>query len=199
MSPSTNSLPRVTQSVLYIYKSIRITCFTKHHRVIDVIASCPSIENKTVKLAVQYCMDCDKLLMSEDEFKSSQRLLRYHFIPARMQYIDEFHNYSYTDNSFTRHRADISPLRLSGYSTRRSDAIPQSVRQDILQFIIERRILTKEDVIAYLELFIHTNGLRAGMEDAVDKWKDDLHFVRTYDFNVQATAYVTSIRPYSKR
>lgn len=195
---NTDTLPQITQSALYIYKRSTIACFEQRHQIIDVLATYQSINNMVIKLPAQYCIDCDKLLISEEEFKKNQGMIRYHFIPTRIRYIDSGKYYSPTDNPFVNYRDEESPLMLCGYSVRQKDAIPRNIRQDILRFIIERGILSRVNIIKYLELFINTNGMRRNMEYAVQKWKEDLHFVYLHDFQVQATAQVTSIRPYRR-
>lgn len=196
--PNTDSLPHITRSVLYIYKRSKIVCFEKHHQLVDVIATYPSIDGMVVKLPVQYCVNCDKLLISEEEFRNYQEKIRYHFIPARIQYADYNRYYNPSDNPFMVYRDLESPLMLCGYSVRQKDAIPTNVRQEILRFMIENGILSKTDIENYLELFINTNGIKQNMEYAVQKWRDDLHFVRLYNFQAQATALVTNIKPYRR-
>ncbi len=193
-----NTLPQVTQSPLYIYQRSNIVCIAKDHSIIDVIATYPSINNIILKLPVQYCVDCDKLLISEEEFKRHQKITRYHFIPTRIRRVDHNGYYTPADNPYINYRDQESPLKLCGYSVSKTDGIPPDIRQAILEHIIERGILTKSDVINYLELFISTNGLRKGNEPAVQKWKDDLHFVYMHNFNVVAKAQITSIKPYRR-
>ena len=48
----------------------------------------------------------------------------------------------------------------------------------------------------YLDLFINTNGLKYDMENAVDKWENDLEFVRSYNFNNQRVVTIDEIKPY---
>lgn len=194
----TSALPELTRSALYIYQRSNIVCLTQGHHIIGVLATYRSLNDTVVKLPAQYCKDCDRLFISEEEYKRQRKLLRYHFIPTRVQYVTSSGSYSCTDSPFLRYRAEKSPLKLCGYSVSQKDALPDNVRADILRFIIEQRILSRSDVINYLELFINTNGLNRNMEYAVQKWRDDLHFVYMYNFCVQATAQVTSIRPYSR-
>lgn len=168
-------------------------------KIIDVLATYQSIDNMIIKLPAQYCIDCDKLLISEEEFKKHQGVIKYHFIPARIRYVGSGKYYSITDNPFINYRNQESPLMLCGYSVGENDSMPRDVRQEILCFIIEHNILSRMEVINYLELFISTNGRKRGMEYAVQKWEEDLHFVYLYDFQVQATVQVTSIRPYHRQ
>lgn len=195
----TSALPELTRSALSIYRRSNIVCLTQGHNIIDVLATYHSLNDTVIKLPAQYCTDCDKLFISEEEYNRHRRLLRYHFIPTRIQYVTSSGFYSCTDSPFLHYRADKSPLKLCGYSVSQKEGLPDNIREDILRFVIEERILSRSDVINYLELFIATNGLKKNMEYAVQKWRDDLHFVYMYDFRVRATAQVTSIRPYSRR
>lgn len=191
-------LPQVTQSPLYVYKRSNIVCFEQKHTIMDVLAIYPSINNVVVKIPAQYCSGCDRLLISEEEFKRIQNMTQYHFIPTRVNKIDNKKYYSPSNNPFANKRDKESPLMLCGYSVSQKHAIPRYVRQDILRFIIENGILPRLDVIKYIESFIDTNGRRSGMESSVQKWADDLHYVYFYDFNIVAKAQVTKIIPYHR-
>ena len=54
--------------------------------------------------------------------------------------------------------AFASPLKLCGYSVSQSKGLTQATRQYILAKIIYDGIMSKLDVIRYLEHFINLNG-----------------------------------------
>jgi hypothetical protein len=56
--------------------------------------------------------------------------------------------------------------------------------------------MSKSEVIRYLEYFITMNGKRRGNEIAVSKWKDDLAYTLSIDFENQSKFNITKIARY---
>lgn len=89
--------------------------------------------------------------------------------------------------------AEASPLKLCGYSVNQNDSYTALQRQYIISSIISRGIMTKGEVIRYLEYFININGKRSGNELALSKWKDDLEFTLQFDASSQESVRIRKI------
>ena len=89
-----------------------------------------------------------------------------------------------------------SPLKLSGYNVSQKEGLSQKERHFILATIIHNGIMTKGEVIRYLNYFIKMQGAKTGNEIALNKWKDDLMFVQEYNKSIQPKAYIAEIKRY---
>ena len=89
--------------------------------------------------------------------------------------------------------AEASPLKLCGYSVNQTDAYSTLQRQYIISSIISRGIMSKGEVIRYLEYFININGRRSGNELALSKWKSDLEFTLKFEASKQEVVRISKV------
>ena len=87
-----------------------------------------------------------------------------------------------------------STLRLCGYSVSQQEGLATSERQTLLAKIMKLGVVSKSDIIRYLNYFIAFNGRKAGNELAVDKWESDLCFVRSHEIDSQESVKISDIR-----
>lgn len=166
-------LPELTsERTLFVYKGT-ISCH-KHHHLEDYRARIESIDDKQIGFFVEYCRECDKFLMQYENYAGY--LNRYKLFPMKTQMLD----YRDYDDSYYFDRADYSPLSLSGYRVDENHGYSKEMRQKILSFIIDYKILSKQQVCNYLELFINTNGKAVNNKRALMKWQEDKEFVLNY-------------------
>ena len=92
--------------------------------------------------------------------------------------------------------SDYSPLKLCGYSVSQQAGYSMAERQYIISKMIDLDILTKSEVIRYLEHFIIMNGKKAINAIALDKWKQDLEFTLKYKMSEQQEYQVRYIHKY---
>lgn len=89
-----------------------------------------------------------------------------------------------------------SPLKLCGYNVSQTEGLTSATWHFILSKIIHDGIMSKLDVIHYLEHFINLNGSKKENYAAVEKWREDLEFVHKYDMSIQPRVYISSIKRY---
>ena len=65
------------------------------------------------------------------------------------------------------------------------------------QKIICDGVLSKYEIMKYLDMFIRINGQKYNMDVAVAKWEDDLKFVREYNFDKQRIVRIDKIKAYN--
>lgn len=94
----------------------------------------------------------------------------------------------YTNPAFL---ADMSPLFLYGYNVREGELSLQE-RRNILARLMDYNLMEKISIHNYLCSFINRNETNPGMENAVEKWKEDLSFVDEYHMVDQRTVWVSS-------
>ena len=92
--------------------------------------------------------------------------------------------------------ADASPLKLCGYSVNQQDAYTKETRQYIISRIIDQGIMSKSEIIRYLEYFININGRRKGNDLAVSKWRDDLNITLAYEIHNQDHYKIDEVKRY---
>ena len=90
--------------------------------------------------------------------------------------------------------AEESPLHLCGYNVNQQDNYSREERRFIISKIIDRGIMSKLEVINYLEYFISHNGQQSRNWLALAKWKEDLQFTRRYQREYDPVYGITAIR-----
>ena len=106
-------------------------------------------------------------------------------------------NVKVTNGSFVSFSGDLaqeSILHLCGYSVNQTDNLSASARQQILQYLIDSKNMSKPEIISYLNGFIRRNGKKANMEEAVRRWEADIKWVRNYQLNRQRYFEIANIQ-----
>ena len=75
----------------------------------------------------------------------------------------------------------------------RAEGLSNKSRQKILGIIIDNKILSKSEIISYLDFFINQRLSLDNMKDAVAKWKEDRIFVENYKNDEYDQVRVNSI------
>lgn len=76
--------------------------------------------------------------------------------------------------------ADESALHKLGYTVSQERGLSAKQRQQILEFAISSKMMSKRKVVSFLEYLIKTNGQKKNNEIALSKWKADLEYIRKY-------------------
>ena len=177
-------------NTLYIYKG-QPKCAENGHEVIQVTATMIGFDNREIKINVSYCRNCDRFFISYttyELYRNRYGIMLGNLVLEGGKYQGEFNDVVL---------AEASPLKLCGYTVNQSDGYTAEQRRYIIATIISRGIMSKGEVIRYLEYFININGRRTGNELALSKWKDDLAFTLQYDSKNQNEVYINRVRtPY---
>ena len=151
-----------------------------------------SINNGVVLIdepELNYCRDCNKFFINYISYEEYRK--KYGVLIGNVILEDESKALT---GDFSL--AEASPLKLCGYSVNQQEGLSRETRHYIIQKIISLGVMTKSEVIHYLEYFITMNGKRRGNEIAVSKWKDDLAFTLYVNFENQSKFYITQILKY---
>ena len=175
-------------SVLYVHKGT-IKCQRDSHNVVPATAVFIGRNECDIQLSVNYCYDCNRFFINYVSYEAYRN--KYGFLIGNIVLEDDS-KFSFGDTVLS----EESPLKLCGYSVNQQDGYSRETRQYIIAKIISRGIMTKSDVIRYLEYFISMNGKRRGNEVAVMKWKQDLEFALAYNFEDQDKYIITEVRRY---
>ena len=174
-------------NILYVYKG-NIRCYKNHHNLISATAIVRTKNDKEISLNVEYCKDCNKLLLNYNLFEEYRE--RYEILIGNFRVVinDNF------DGQYILSKE--SPLHLSNYNVGQKDNLKESERHYILARIIYDGIMKKHQVIDYLQFFINLHGGKSRNGLALSKWHTDLKFVQQYDINKQPKFAVKEIKRY---
>ena len=181
---------KTEKETLYIYKG-NIRCRRYAHEVIQATAIMRGTADNEIKMNVEYCTDCNKFILNYTSYQEYRNKYGVIIGNVRMVTNDLF------DGAYDL--AEESPLKLSGYNVGQQDDFDSSTRHYILASIIYDNIMTKGEVIGYLQHFIHLNGSKRSNWLAVQKWKEDLEFVQNYNIDDQPRVAVSCVKPYSSK
>lgn len=76
--------------------------------------------------------------------------------------------------------AQESILMQYGYNVSQTEGLTATRRQKILAVMIDNKILSKSEIISYLDFFISQRSSMPNMGIAISKWEDDREFVENY-------------------
>lgn len=176
-----------TGASLYIYKG-KTSCHQQNHHLVPATAILHDEYDQEIELDVEYCPQCKRYMLNFVSFESYRE--RYGVLIGKLRMI--------SSNGFGGEfdMALESPLKLCGYNVSQTEGLSSATRQYILSKIIHDGIMTKLDVIHYLEHFINMNGSKKENSVAAEKWHEDLEFVHKYDMSIQPRVYISSIKKY---
>lgn len=172
---------------LYIYKG-KIVCHYQNHPIVPATAILQNKYDKEIQIDIEYCPKCKRYMINHTSFEHYRE--RYGILIGKLRMITSNGAGGEFDMALE------SPLKLCGYNVSQTDGLSSATRQFILAKIIHDGIMSKLEVIHYLEHFINMNGSKKENSLAVEKWHEDLDFVHNYDINIQPTVYITTIKKY---
>lgn len=179
---------KAEKHTLYVYQG-KIKCIREHHPIDCVTAEIPTASRMTAILNVNLCRECHRFCISYNEY--ADYLKKYKSLLTRIVLVNG-NGTKHHSGSF----AEVSPLKLCGYSVSQEKGFSQQERELILTEVIHNGIMKKTDVIQYLNWFIKMNGHKKENISAKEKWESDLEFVRSIDMNRQDRYFISKIVPY---
>ena len=163
-------------------------CRNKAHKLKDIRATFNTISRKgtisSIEIPAGYCPQCNIYFILESTYlrirQSGVPICR--VIDEKKYIINGIHN-SVKDTAL----AQESVLMQFGYTVSQAEDLPMIQRRAILASIVDYQVLTKNEIISYLDYFIRyrknqknpDGSLRYGT--AIDKWKDDREFISKYE------------------
>ena len=89
-----------------------------------------------------------------------------------------FKEYRYGEKPEPGTLNSVSPLRKWGYTVSQAAGYSDIQRQGILEDIIDYHIMTKDEILSYLNFFMKLN--HNGSDMALAKWKEDRDYIANY-------------------
>ena len=76
-------------------------------------------------------------------------------------------------------KAACSFLKKEGYTVSQRESLSDDERQEIIKSVLSRKLMTKQEIIAHIELQISLRKNNEMYNNAVLKWKRDLLYIKS--------------------
>lgn len=173
-------------------KSTR-SCSVESHKVKDVLARIPiKVNGKPMVVTVDawYCETCDVYYILHSTYDSIKGIPICDIKDFRTgQYISCSSDY---DNIVTSDYETM--LHKLGYNVDQRNGLSAQERHDILAQIVAKHQIAKNEIISLLQYYIRRNANNSNMYYAVEKWQNDLEFIRRFRVQNCDTIEVNRIR-----
>ena len=163
----------------FVVRRSAFKCMHKEHilqnidAVISIVTNKGEITNTTVSAG--YCQDCNVYFILE----STYQMLKNKGTPL-CRVSDE--KAYLMGSSFINGMklASESLLMQYGYNVSQQEGLTETRRHKILALLIDNKIMTKSEIISYIDFFISQRQGRSMYEVAIHKWSTDRDFVEEY-------------------
>ncbi len=150
---------------------------SSNHNTKDLIGKIPVLNKQGVltykKVNISYCFDCEQFTM----LKSDYLLIKDHIM---CQVIDKTEEYLTSSRNNYNGWNQQSKINQYGYNVNSQRNLSSQQRQTILASLIEADIVKRNIIINHIEWMIQTNEKRPTHKQAIQKWKEDVEFVKNY-------------------
>ena len=137
-----------------------------------------------------YCKTCNVYYMYEDQYNTLSKKGK---ILCRIYNLKQWQE-GYTGDDFFGKLNMESIFKICGYSVSSNSSIPDQARQNLLSFLIDRKIVSLAQTLNFLHWLIDNRKDSVRMQNAVKKWKSDLKYItEKYRDNKSGTITVESI------
>lgn len=172
---------KVIQSADFIVRSSKRRCL-KNHNVEDIKAivrliNLATMEKMDQSIAAGFCPKCNAYFILESTY---QALKRRGHIMCKVCDNGEFEKLHAGQRNNRFSMSQESLLMLYGYSVSQTRGLTTRYRQAILAMLIEEKIMTKMEIVSYLDYFIRIRRNQPSMRVAISKWNEDKAFVESY-------------------
>ena len=162
----------------FLIKRSVFRCVHDEHELEDINAVISVVTNsgnlEQVSILAGYCRSCNVYFVLEDQLR---RLLSKGTPMCLLYDWDKTEKALHPGSMFL---APESLLYQYGYNVNAIDNIPAAKRQRILATMIDNDVMTKNEILSYLDLFITQRKDNRSMNRAVEKWKEDIAFLLQY-------------------
>lgn len=152
-------------------------CMHNRHKI-DNVAAMIEIDSdgsrQQVEISAGYCSQCKVYFILDSTYK---KLKKKGMILCR---VSDEKNYMKGGCVNGIKLAQESLLMQYGYNVSQTEGLSATGRQKILAVIIDNKIMSKSEIISYLDFFISQRSSIPNMEVAISKWEADREFVENY-------------------
>lgn len=161
----------------FVVRANVFKCMNNKHKI-DNVSAMINIDNdgkkQQIKISAGYCSQCKVYFIMDSTY---QGLKSKGIILCR---VSDEKNYLKSGYMNGNHLAQESILMQYGYNVSQIEGLSSTRRQKILAVIIDNKIMSKSEIISYLDFFISQRSSRSNMGIAISKWETDREFVENY-------------------
>lgn len=176
----------------FLVRSNAFQCRNRLHSMQEVDALVDVLDNsnhiKNIKVAAGYCEQCNVYFIMDSVY---QRLKSYGIILCRISDGKDYFNKS---SSAGMHLSQESLLMQYGYNVSQVRGLSIEQRQKILALIVDNKIMSRNEIIGYLNFFIRQRKAMPKMQNAIKKWEQDKKYVEKYRVGQYRTVKVNGIK-----
>lgn len=162
----------------FVVRGNTFKCTHNKHTIDNVDAKITIVldsgKKQQIKITAGYCRQCKVYFIMESTY---QKLKHMGFILCRVTDEKVYHKSGFMNGAKL---AQESILMQYGYNVSQLSGLSATRRQKILAVIIDNKVLSKSEIISYLDFFIRQRSNRSNMAIAISKWQDDREFVEHY-------------------
>jgi len=193
-------MPLTTPGTILDFKNVIIKssihqCAKDNHDTCIRNALIYILDNTTYEIVPEtvpllYCKTCNIYYMYEDQYNTLSKKGK---ILCRIYNLKQWQE-GYTSDVFFGKLNMESIFKICGYSVSSNSSVPDQARQNLLSFLIDRKIVSLAQTLNFLHWLIDNRKDSARMQNAVKKWKSDLKYItEKYRDNKSGTITVESI------
>lgn len=168
------------REILWIYH-YKLPCQKMNHTTESLTARVMSFRDGLYhEINVICCKDCEKYYLNAESFNLYAR--RFGLPQVSIQILKS------EKESFSGWNEE-SLLHMAGYNVNAVQGLKAEERRAVLTEVLDTGLMEKYQVTAFLEGLIRRNKYRLKLQNAINKWTDDLHFVNEYQIEKQKVIY----------
>ena len=153
-------------------------CANNGHHIKNITAKVSVIDNNGKKkieiIPAGYCPQCRIYFIMESTY---QKMKRFGHILCRITDEKTYYKSCFVNGTKL---AQESILMQYGYNVSQIDGLTDKERQKVLAILVDNKVLSKSEIISYLDFFISQRNGRSNMRLAISKWEADREFVEHY-------------------
>lgn len=161
----------------FVVRTSVFKCMHNKHNIDNVVALI-NIDNdgkrQQVRVSAGYCSQCKVYFILDSTYRN---LKSKGIILCRVTDEKSYMKSGYMNGM---QLARESLLMQYGYNVSQTEGLTTTRRQKILAVIIDNKVMSKSEIISYLDFFINQRSSMSRMEVAISKWEADREFVEYY-------------------
>ena len=150
------------------------------HNVKDVVGTFAFYDSKrdsysTFNIVVHYCEKCRRYFEIRSSFELQLKSVGLKLEDVLTGYYND-HMVPITFKHFGLNETSL--LGKYGYSVKKGGPSKYE-RQIIIDYVLENHIMSKSEIKSFIDYLISFNGKKSHMEDAVNKWQQDINYINS--------------------
>lgn len=190
-----SSIPKKIRHEDFVLKNTIFGCMNSYHHTKEITAEIlvlkihgEEVDVKPVLVPAAFCWECRKFILLNSTFE---------YVKKKGVPICRVENDGFSSNVKINDSMNLSPesiLMKYGYNVNKVDDLSEKTRHNILTAIIDNKIMSKVEILSYLDFFINQRKKQSKYSTAVNKWEVDRGFVNAYKLEESDTYIIKSLK-----